>query len=257
MKLGFIGTGVISEAIVTGLLKAKYPADTIYVSARTRETSARLATLSDLVQVCETNDEIVAKADVVFLAVRPQHAEDVLAPLSFRSDHKIISLIATIAGSDLRDWTHQDAEICRAIPLPSVSELKGVTAIFPSSDLAIDIFDRLGYAVPTKTLNEFDAYTVASAMMGFSFGVAEAATQWLCQQGTPYDDARAYLAKMLHALTETAVQMPDRSFEDLRLAHTTPGGLNAQLFETFCAHGGAEALATACEAVAERIRDNS
>ncbi|WP_299867263.1 pyrroline-5-carboxylate reductase [uncultured Roseobacter sp.] len=256
MTLGFIGTGVISEAIVTGLLKAKYPAETIYLSARSREISARLAMLSEKVRVCETNDEIVAKADVVFLAVRPQHAKDVLEPLSFRSGQVVVSLIATVSIDDLNGWTHPEANVCRAIPLPSVSELNGVTAVFPPLRVATDIFDYLGQAVAANSLREFDAYAVASAMMGFYFGVAETAAQWLSQQGARYEASQVYLAKMFQALTETAIQRPDQSFEDLRLGHTTPGGLNAQLHETFSGQGGTDALVLAFEAVAERIRNN-
>ena len=43
MKLGFIGTGVITEAIVVGLMEAEFPLSEIVVSARGAATAARLA----------------------------------------------------------------------------------------------------------------------------------------------------------------------------------------------------------------------
>ena len=43
MKLGFIGTGAITEAIVVGLMEAEYPLSEIVVSARGAATAARLA----------------------------------------------------------------------------------------------------------------------------------------------------------------------------------------------------------------------
>ena len=43
MKLGFIGTGVITEAIITGLTRSDYPASDIFVSLRNRQVSERLA----------------------------------------------------------------------------------------------------------------------------------------------------------------------------------------------------------------------
>src|SRR4051794_33078800 len=43
MKLGFIGTGAITEAIVVGLMEAEFPLSEIIVSARGAETAARLA----------------------------------------------------------------------------------------------------------------------------------------------------------------------------------------------------------------------
>ncbi len=50
MKLGFIGTGVITEAIVTGLLSSDYPFDGIILSQRNTEISARLAAADDRLQ---------------------------------------------------------------------------------------------------------------------------------------------------------------------------------------------------------------
>lgn len=254
MKLGFIGTGVITEAIVRGLLRANYPASEILVSSRTHEISSELAQLSRLVRVCEENQTIVDEADILFLAVRPQHAEEVLKPLTIGPERQIVSLIATIAIDRLREWAHPDAQICRAIPLPSVADLAGVTAIFPSATKVEELFDALGTAVAAETIEAFDAFAVASAMMGLYYGLSEATAQWLCSQGTNYEDARAYLAGMFQGLADTATGSPGKSFEDLRIGHTTPGGLNEQLFRVFGNEQGKRALELACESVASRIQ---
>lgn len=255
MKLGFIGTGVITEAIVRGLLRANFPATELLVSSRTREVSAGLAQLSPLVRVCDENQVIVEGAEMLFLAVRPQHAEEVLAPLTFGPDRQIVSLIATIPIDLLREWTHPDAQICRAIPLPSVADLAGVTAIHPPTPKVEELFDALGTAVAAETIEAFDAYAVASAMMGLYYGISEVAAQWLCGQGTSYDGARAYLTGMFQGLADTATGSSGKSFEDLRSAHTTPGGLNEQLFRVFEDENGRQALKLACGSVADRIRN--
>jgi pyrroline-5-carboxylate reductase len=254
MKLGFIGTGVITEAIVLGILKADYPIEELLVSVRTREISARLAELSNKIRVCEDNAEIIDMADLLFLAIRPQDAEQILSSLEFRAGQQIVSLIATIPIDQLHEWTHPSATICRAIPLPSVADLTGVTAIFPPSPAVEALFNALGTTVPTNTIAEFDSFAVASAMMGLYFGISEAAAQWLCAQGTDYDGARAYLSTMFLGLANTASQSPGENFEELRLRHTTPNGLNDQLFLRFVEEGGRQALADACQSVAERMR---
>ncbi len=256
MRFGFIGTGVIAEAIILGMLKADYPVDEIVVSARTKSVSKRLAQASDKIRICENNADIVKAADLLFLAVLPQDAEHVLAPLEFSPEQKIVSLIATIPIAQLQEWTRHDAIICRAIPLPSVADLTGVTAVFPPLDAAMGLFQELGTAIPANTLEEFDSFAVASGMMGLYFGFAECAAQWLCTQGTDYRGARAYLSTMLLGLANTAFQSPDESYEELRLRHTTPGGLNDQMFQRFVDEGGENALSHACQSVAERIRKN-
>mgnify|MGYP000017562376 FL=1 len=255
MKLGFIGAGVITDAIVRGLLRANYPASEILVSSRTHEISTQLAQLSPLVRVCGDNQIIADEAEMLFLAVRPQHAEDVLTSLTIGPDRQIVSLIATIPIDRLREWTHPDAQICRAIPLPSVADLAGVTAVFPSAPIVEELFDALGTAVAAETIEAFDAYAVASAMMGLYFGLSEAAAQWLCSQGSSYEGARAYLAGMFQGLADTATEASGESFEELRLRHTTPGGLNEQLFQTFLDHDGGNAVDRSCVSVAKRIRD--
>ncbi|WP_027257908.1 pyrroline-5-carboxylate reductase [Leisingera aquimarina] len=254
MKLGFIGTGVITEAIVRGLLRANYLASEILVSSRPLEISAGLAQLSPLVRVCEENQTIVDEAEMLFLAVRPQHAEDVLTSLTIGPDRQIVSLIATIPINRIREWTHPDAQICRAIPLPSVADLAGVTAIFPSAPKVEELFDALGTAVAARKIEAFDAYAVTSAMMGLYYGLSEAAAQWLCSPGTSCEGARAYLAGMFQGLADTATQASGESFEELRLRHTTPGGLNEQLFRTFLEQEGGNALNRSCDSVAKRIR---
>lgn len=254
MKLGFIGTGVITDAIVRGLLKADYPLDEIIVSARSRAVSAALAALSTKVSVSEDNQQIVDTADIVFFAVLPQDAEAVIAPLSFRGECQVVSLIATQSIENLRTWVGNGPQICRAIPLPSVADRSGVSVVFPRTPVIEDLFDALGRAVSVETIEEFDAYAVASAMMGMYFGLSETVTQWLSAQGNDYQDARDYLAGTFQALANTAVQTPDQSYDRLRIGHSTPGGLNEQVHNVFVNQGGADALLAACESVAQRLR---
>ena len=80
MKLGFIGTGIITEAMVTGLLKSDFRASEILISRRGEATSTRLSKMYERVHVCDDNQEIADAADILFLAVRPQIARDVVAP---------------------------------------------------------------------------------------------------------------------------------------------------------------------------------
>lgn len=256
MIIGFIGTGVITDAIVRGLIKSKYPLEKIIVSKRSIALSTKLAALSPNVHVFDDNQQIVDAADILFLAVLPHQAEQVFSPLSFRSDCQIVSLIATISLNDLRLWTGTKAPICRAIPLPSVADLSGVSVIYPRTPTVELIFDSLGRAVCVDTVEEFDAYAVASAMMGLYFGLSETVTQWLCAQGSDYQDARAYLAGTFQALANTATQASDQSFDTLRVGHSTPGGLNEQMHRVFVENGGSIAIEAACDSVAQRIQNS-
>ena len=102
VKLGFIGTGAITEAIVVGLMEAEYPLSEIIVSARGAGTAARLAASFEKVRVCKHDQEIVDASDILFLAVRLQIAEEVLSSLAFPRDKSIVSLIAMLPAERLR-----------------------------------------------------------------------------------------------------------------------------------------------------------
>ena len=84
LQLGFIGTGTITEAIVTGLVSGDGPMPEIFVSPRSAKTAARLADMSPQVTVAPDNQGVVDAADMVFLAVRPNVAQDVVRALRFR-----------------------------------------------------------------------------------------------------------------------------------------------------------------------------
>lgn len=252
MTLGFIGTGAITEAIVRGILKTDLAETRILVSARSAETAARLAKLSSTVQVVEDNQEIVDQAEIVFLAVRPQVAREVLGSLAFPSNRQVVSLIATVQSETIKEWIGVNVDVTRAIPLPSVAELSGVTAVYPSNADIEQIFAKLGTAVAATSLAEFDGYAAASALMGTYFGLLETAAGWMTDRGASYDRARQYVGSLIFGLARTT-SADQRSFADLIKAHSTPKGLNEQAWEVFRAKDGTAALQGALEAVAERV----
>jgi pyrroline-5-carboxylate reductase len=92
LKLGFVGCGTISAAIVRGLCRGEDKASTseaqllapagaacgvvsfpILVSRRSEAKSAALLTEfgPDLVRVCDSNEELVASSDIVVIGLTP------------------------------------------------------------------------------------------------------------------------------------------------------------------------------------------
>ncbi|MFC3075209.1 pyrroline-5-carboxylate reductase [Shinella pollutisoli] len=253
-RLGFIGTGTITEAIVTGVLSGDTPAPAIAVSPRSAATAARLAALSDRVCVARDNQHVVDAADMVFLAIRPDVAEEVVRALRFRPAQRVVSLVAAVDHATLRDWIGVPVELVRAVPLPFVASRSGVTAIFPRDSAVEAFFAGLGSAVACRTIEEYDLLATASALMGPYFGIMDHVVGWLQARGLPAESARAYLAPLFASLSTVALTAPSRSLEDLRHEFSTKGGLNEQMFARFREHGGADALTKALDSVLERVR---
>ncbi|AXO13298.1 pyrroline-5-carboxylate reductase [Thalassospira indica] len=254
MKLGFIGTGAISDAVIRGLLTSDYAVDEIIVSRRSGHISAKLAADFDRVRVEDDNQAIIDQSDMIFLAVLPQIAGDVLSALRVPDDKQIVSLIATIPISDLKVWLGTNAQCDRAIPLPPVEHHACVTAVYPGSPGVMTLFEKLGGAVAAETIDAFDGYAAGSALMATYFTVLESAAQWMVKQGSDYADARRYLAALFSSLAQNTDKSPDQSFADLYAGHITAGGLNEQVAQTFIREKGADALHTALDEVFARIK---
>ncbi|MEQ9346870.1 MAG: pyrroline-5-carboxylate reductase [Thalassospira sp.] len=254
MKLGFIGTGSISDAVIRGLLTSDYPVDQVIVSRRGERFSTKLAADFDKVRIEDDNQAILDQADMIFLAVLPQIAKDVLSGLSVPKGKKLVSLIATIPIDDMKAWLNTDAQFDRAIPLPPVEHHSCVTAVYPGSPDVMALFDKLGGAVAADTIDAFDGYGTGSALMATYFTLLESAAQWMVAHGSDYGDARRYLAALFSGLAENTNKSPDQSFSDLYDGHITVGGLNEQVAQTFLREKGGAAIHTALDEVFARIK---
>lgn len=254
LRLGFIGTGTITEAIVTGIVSGAEPAPEIFVSPRSAKTAAHLAALSPQVTVAADNQHVVDVADMLFLAVRPDVAEEVVRALRFRPNQKVVSLIATIDHETLRALIDIPVNLVRAVPLPFVATRSGVTTIFPPDPAVEAFFSRLGTAVACATIEEFDILAVASALMGSYFGIMDHIVGWMQSKGLPQESARRYLAQHFLSLSTVAFRNPSTSLADLRREYSTKGGLNEHMFAEYRDSGGLDALSHGLDAVLARIQ---
>lgn len=254
MRIGFVGTGTITEAMVTGIVGSGLAVAEILVSPRNREIAARLAGRFPSVRIAKDNQDVVDAADLLFLAVRPQIAEDVVSVLAFRAGQTVVSVIAATDRSKLLAWIRKDVRLSQAIPLPFVAERSGVTAIYPPNPDIAAIFAALGSVVECETKEEYDLLAVASALMGTYFGILDRATGWVAEKGVAREKVRAYLAPLFASLAQTAVRAESTPLDALRREFSTPGGLNEQVFDVFERGGGSRALTDALEAVLRRVR---
>ena len=131
MRLGFIGTGKIASSVITGICTSKISFQKILISRRNKNISKKLKKRFRKVYIAKTNQEIVDKCNWIFLAVTPKVGKKILPKLKFRSNQKVVSFIATINLSQLKNILGRKIKIVRAIPLPPISLGKGPVPICP------------------------------------------------------------------------------------------------------------------------------
>ncbi|MBU1174695.1 MAG: NAD(P)-binding domain-containing protein [Alphaproteobacteria bacterium] len=253
MKIGFIGTGTIAEAIVTGLDRAGYAYDEIVVSERSAAISRRLSETCARVLVSPDNQEIVDRSDMLFLTVRPQVAEQILSGFRYRPAQLVVSAVATLRHDTLSTWTGPDVTVVRAMPLPFVATCEGPTPIFPANATVEDLFAFLGRPVVCRSFAEFETISVVSMTMGLYFGIEETLAAWLAERGIEPGNARAMIDAIYLNLARTGMAEKGRSLSDLRAAHSTRGGLNEQVWHEFAAHGGIDAFRAALNSAYGRV----
>ncbi|WP_051440586.1 pyrroline-5-carboxylate reductase [Ensifer aridi] len=254
VRLGFIGTGTITRAIVEGLNHDKQMRYPIVVSPRNEEHASYLAGAFKNVRIAASNQQVADESEILFLALRPQVAEQVVRQLRFRKNQKLVSFMAAISAETLASWTSQPVRITQAIPLPFVAARLGATVIYPPDETVAAIFGELGRAIEVRNPESLLLFFAASALMGTYFGVLETAWSWLRNKGLDEVAARDYLDQLFAGLSHASGS--GGAYSELREEFSTKGGLNEQLYRVFREAGGVAAVESGLRSVWTRLNEN-
>ena len=227
MKIGFIGTGQITKAVVTGIIKSKLKISKIFVSERNKKISRILKFKSKKIKIIKNNQDIINKSDWVFLAVTPTVGNKILNNLKFNKSKMIISFISTINLTQLKKITGLKSNIVRAIPLPPIALCKGPVPIYPSNKKVKNFFDKLGSTVEINNEKLSLNFWTTSAMMAPFYELLLSLSDWLVKKGIKEDSAQKYITSLFFALSEDAFNHK-KNLKKLVKDSQTPGGLNEQ-----------------------------
>ncbi len=228
MKIGFIGTGQITKAVVTGILSARLKVNKIYLSARNKKISKFLKSKSKKISIIKNNQEIINKSNWIFLAVTPKVGQKILHKYHYKSNQTIISFISTIKMKQLKKIVKVKAIIVRAIPLPPISLRKGPVPIFPPNKKVKNFFNQLGTTVEIKKENSSLNFWSTSGMMAPFYELLNCMSTWLIKRGIKKDDAQKYITSLFVALSQDAVIKSKKDLKYLVKESQTPRGLNEQ-----------------------------
>ena len=227
MKIGFIGTGQITKAVVIGVIKSKLKISKIFVSERNKKISRILKFKSKKIKIIKYNQDIINKSDWVFLAVTPIVGNKILEQLKFNKRKLIISFISTINLTQLKKITGLKTNIVRAIPLPPIALCKGPVPIYPPNKKVKKFFDKLGSTVEINNEKLSLNFWTTSAMMAPFYEILYFLSNWLVKKGIKKQNAQKYISSLFLALSEDAFNHR-KDLKKLVKESQTPGGLNEQ-----------------------------
>jgi pyrroline-5-carboxylate reductase len=228
MNIGFIGTGKIASAVITGIFKSNITYKKITISPRNKETVKRLKKKFNLLKIAKNNQEILNTSDWIFLSVTPTVGKKIIKDLKFKSNQTIISFISTITLAQLKKAIKVNAKIIRAIPLPPISLGKGPVPICPPNKKVKKFFDKMGTAIEIKNEELSLNFWAISGMMASYYELLKVMTNWLIKKGIKRDNAQKYITSLFLALSEDAVVNSNRDLKYLVKDSQTPKGLNEQ-----------------------------
>lgn len=229
MKIGFIGAGNMSTAIVLGLLKNGWAPENIFISRKHPERKAEWAEKG--VEVLPSNEALVKTADCVVLAVKPHQADAILREVGGALKNKlVVSIMAGWPYDRLEKALPATTGFVRAMPNTPLMASEGMTLIGRHArcseqdfEFAKSIFAGAGRVAEV----EDEVFNAANGISGCGPAFVYAFIEALADGGVRYGVPRA-LAYELAAQTVIGagrmVQETGRHPGSLKDAVCSPGG---------------------------------
>ena len=253
MNLGLIGTGQISKAVISGILKSKINFSRIYISNRNAKIAKNLSKKSKKINIIKDNQKILNSSNWVFLAVTPNVGNKIIKNLKFNKKQIIVSFISTIKMTELKKLIKVNATIVRAIPLPPISLKKGPIPIFPPNKKVKNFFDKLGTVIEIKDENLSLNFWANSAMMAPFYELLYTLSSWLIKKGIKREKAQRYISSLFVALSEDAYEKSN-DLKKLVKESQTPNGLNEQAVKELKRLGFYKSINKVAENVLKRLK---
>jgi pyrroline-5-carboxylate reductase len=230
-----VGTGVMAEAMITGLLAGKRVTAAQVISSEPRAERRDDLASRHAVRTTASNVEAVEAADIIVLAIKPQMLRRVgpeVAP-HLRPEQLVISILAGATTKALRSALRHDA-IVRAMPNTPAQLGKGMTVWYATPQVSelqraqtAELMSALGKELRVDD-EEFVAMATAVSGTGpaYVFLVMEALIDAAVHLGFPRHMAHDIVIETLLGGTLFAQATGDHPAQ-LRNMVTSPAGTSA------------------------------
>ena len=262
--LAILGGGNMGRALIGGMLRCGTRPEHITVGESSE--AAREALSADFgVQCTADNAAAVEAASVIVLAVKPQVAGTVLAPLQpalQRTRPLVISIAAGIRLAALESWCGAGVPVVRAMPNRPALVGAGATGLFaPPSvagthrDAAERVLQAVGEVIWVTAEDDIDVVTALSGSgPAYFFLLAELLTQGAIDLGLEPQAARRLAIATLHGAGQLA-HTGDADLARMRAEVTSKGGTTEAAVKAFEAADLRGIVARALEAATRRGRE--
>lgn len=219
MRIGVIGCGTIASATVKGIAGDGHE---ISVSERSERRSAELSETYDNVRVSD-NQEVIDSSDVLFLGLMAEVARDILGPLRFREDQRVITFMAGASLEEADVMVRPARAAAIMMPFPGIAQGGTPIMMYGDTELVTELFGDRNSIFPLQSADEMAAYLCAQAVLSPVASMVADAADWLGERVSDTAQGEAFL-RMLVASNLSAMEC-----DSLIEALSAPGGYNQRL----------------------------
>lgn len=262
MKIGFIGCGNMATAMINGILNSGCAdRDEVMASGKTSATKKRIA--EELKILCGASNAEVAKfADVLFLAVKPQFYEEVIAEIkgSVREEE----LVVTIAPGKTLEWLAErfggGVKIVRTMPNTPALVKEGMVALckneYVTEEEARKVCELCSSFARTEWVPEslMDVVTsVSGSSPAYVYLFIEAMADAAVADGMPRAQAYRFAAQAVLGSAKMVLETGKHPGE-LKDAVCSPGGTTIEAVRVLEEKGFRSAVIEAMKACTKKSR---
>jgi pyrroline-5-carboxylate reductase len=259
-RVGFVGAGQMATALGLGLVKAGLTAaESLVASDPAAEARDRFARATGGKTTAD-NLDVVAAADVLFLAVKPQQMGKVLAQLRGKvgAEKLIVSIAAGVRLAVMTEGLGPEARLVRVMPNTPCLVGKGASAFClgdrataRDGELVRQMLGAVGIAYPVEE-KLMDAVTgLSGSGPAFAYVMIEALADGGVRVGLPRQVALALAAQTLLGAAEMVLTTGDHPGV-LKDRVASPAGTTIAGLQALEAGGLRAALIAAVEAATRR-----
>ena len=204
--IGFIGVGNMGSAILKGLLNSEFARPENIIASR-RNADMLAAFAEDFgIQTTTDNKIVAAKADILFLAVKPHMYEDVIKEVrdDVGADTIVVNIAAGVSIADIEDYFGHSMKVVRAMPNTPSLVGEGMVGVCFNKRVSTDeqneivnLFSKLGTAeVITEDLINA-VIGVSGSSPAILYMVVEALADSAVKNGMPRNQAYIFAAQAM------------------------------------------------------------
>lgn len=265
VSIGIIGFGNMAEAIAGGIIDNKLiRANNIYAL----DNSAKridLAKKKYKIQVSQDYQEMCKNTNVILLAVKPQHINDVFPELrDYLKKHLIISIVTGIEVKSYQKALGKWIKLIRVMPNTPALIGRGAAAYFASKSctardkkICERIFNSVGFIAEVKRESLINSVTAISGSgPAFVYQYAQAVMDSAKKLGLPADISKKLVLQTLLGATEMMLNSKESPGE-LTKKVTSKGGTTLAGLEVLKKKGFTRILEACMKRAAKRAEELS